>query len=193
MVEGLIRVFVAVPLDTETRHRLAALVRSRIASIPGSPVPPENWHLTVRFLGPIEEAALDRLRAAFGDAEFGSSFPVRWGALGAFPRAWRAGVLWIGVNDDSGELFRLYERVDAALEDAGFPPEDRPFRPHLTISRMRPEENVGELLRSVAPLDVRMRVDRVAVFESRLGRGGAKYRVLEEYRLHGGGHPGRPR
>jgi 2'-5' RNA ligase len=183
VVEGLTRVFVAVPLDEETRHRLAQLVRARVAIMPGRPVPPENWHLTLRFLGELDDVGLDRLRAALDDADLGAAFQVRWGTLGAFPRSSRAGVLWIGLEGDLDALHAMSDRVDEALEGAGHPPEDRPFRPHLTISRMRPEEDVRSVIADDAPLGVPTRVDRVAVFESRLGRGGAKYAVLEEYLL----------
>ncbi|MFH1103880.1 MAG: RNA 2',3'-cyclic phosphodiesterase [Actinomycetota bacterium] len=177
------RVFVAVPLDEETRHRLAHLVRTRVAVMPGRAVPPENWHLTLRFLGEIDDVQLDRLRAALDAADLGPAFQVRWGTLGAFPRPSRAGVLWIGLEGDPDPLHSLSEGVDEALEVAGHAPEDRPFRPHLTICRMRPEEDVRSVVGDGAPLGVPMRVDRVAVFESRLGRGGAKYAVLEEYLL----------
>jgi len=183
MVEGLTRVFVAVPLDEETRHRLAHLVRTRVVVMPGRPVPPDNWHLTLRFLGEVDEVGLDRLRAAFDEADLGAAFGLRWGPLSAFPRASRAAVLWIGIDGEVTALHALSERVDAALEVAGHPPEDRPFSPHLTISRMRPEEDVRAVIGDGAPLGVSMRVDRVAMYESRLGRGGAKYAVLEEYPL----------
>ena len=183
MVAELIRVFVGIPLDEETRHRLAHVVRSRVGLMPGHPVPPENWHVTLRFLGPIEEVALDRVRAAFAGADLGAAFKIRWGALGAFPRPSRAGVLWIGMEEDGSHLHELAERVDAALEIAGFPPEDRPFRPHLTISRLRPEEDLREVVGEGWRCDVPMGVTRLSVFQSRLGRGGAKYRVLDEYPL----------
>jgi 2'-5' RNA ligase len=179
------RAFVAVPLDEETRHGLAHLVRERISTMPGRPVPPENWHLTLRFLGEVDEVTVDRVRAALDQADLGESFEIRWGALGAFPRASRAGVLWIGVEGGTGPLHGLSEDVEQALGTAGMPPQDRPFRPHLTIGRMRPEQDVRPLLAEGGPLGVVTRVGAIALFESRLGRGGAKYAVVEEYPLRG--------
>ncbi len=177
------RVFVAVPLDPGTRDLMALRIRSILAEMPGRPVPPANWHLTLRFLGEVDEVAVDRLLAALDQAVLGSPFRVRWGALGAFPKPGRAGVLWVGVDGDGGALEALAGRVDEALGDAGFPPEDRPFRPHLTISRMRPEEDLRGVLGEAGALDVAMAVDRVTVFQSRLGRGGAQYRVVAEFPL----------
>ena len=176
------RAFVAVPLDDETRHRLAHLVREGVPAMPGHPVPPDNWHLTLRFLGEIDDPAVDRVQAALDQADLGEPFEARWGRFGAFPRTSRAGVLWIGIEDTSA-LHDLAERVEAALMSAGQPPADRPFRAHLTISRMRPEQDVSAVIDGVPPLAVAMRVDRIALFESRLGRGGAKYRVVEEFAL----------
>lgn len=175
----------AVPLDEEARHRLAHMIRSRVAEMPGRAVPPENWHLTLRFLGEVDEAGLDRVRMALDDADLGPAFHLRWGVLGAFPRPSKAGVLWIGLDGDTSRLHALFRQVDEALEAAGHPPEDRPFQPHLTISRMRPAEDVRPVIGDGSPLGVSMPVDRVAVYQSRLGRGGAKYAVLEEYPLRG--------
>jgi len=177
------RVFVAVPLDEETRHRLAHLVSDRVAAMPGKAVPPDKWHLTLRFLGEVEEEVVDRIRHALDDADLGEAFPMAWGGLGAFPRASRASVLWIGVPRGSDALDTLDESVDDALETVGFEPEDRPFRPHLTIARMRPPEDVRPVVRGEALPEVAMRVDRVAFYQSRLGSGGAQYEVLDEFGL----------
>jgi len=177
------RVFVAIPVDDETRDLLAQRVRDVVRVMPGAPVPPENWHLTLRFLGEIDDIAHDLLLGALDQAPLGPAFRLRWDALGAFPRASRAGVLWVGARGDEAALAALAAAVDDALVVAGNPPEDRPFRPHLTISRMRPLEDVRSIVAGAAPLDVPMVVERVAVFRSRLGRGGARYEVLEEFPL----------
>lgn len=177
------RVFVAVPLDEETRHRLAHLVSDRVAEMPGKAVPPDKWHLTLRFLGEVDEDLVDRIRHALDDADLGDAFPMAWGGLGAFPRSSRASVLWIGVARGSDLLEALDESVDAALETVGFEPEDRPFRPHLTIARMRPPEDVRRVVRGEALPGVAMRVDRITLYQSRLGTGGAQYEALDEFGL----------
>ena len=177
------RVFVAVPLDEETRHRTAALVADRVVEMPGRAVAPEKWHLTIRFLGEVEEVEVDRIRHSLDDADLGEAFPMAWGGLGAFPRASRASVLWIGVARAEQRLADLAEGVEDALASAGFDAEDRPFRPHLTIARMRPPEDVRSITRGEPFPDVAMRVDRVTLYQSRLGRGGARYETLDEFAL----------
>jgi 2'-5' RNA ligase len=80
-------------------------------------------------------------------------------------------------------LEALAEAVETAVVAAGFPAEDRPFRPHLTLSRVRPHQDVGALLSTAETDGVSMPVTRVVVCRSHLGRGGARYEEIEEFPL----------
>lgn len=173
----------AVPVPDEVRHRIVAALDAAVDHIPGKVVRPGNWHVTLRFLGEIEEVAYEVLVSRLAEAELGGRFRLRWGGLGAFPRAQRATVLWIGPDRGGEALASLAVAVDAAVDRAGFPPEDRPFNPHLTLSRLRPAEDIAALVATTAPFGITMEVDRVTVYRSRLGSGGAAYRVLEEIPL----------
>ncbi len=178
------RLFVAAPLTEEVRYQMMHLLVDAIAlPLPGRAVRPENWHLTLRFLGEVDEVARDRVTAALDEADLGPPFPVRWGGIGAFPRARRATVLWIGLERGAVESARLGEVVEEAVQAAGFPPEERPFRSHLTLSRIRPHQDVAVLLETVPPLGINMTVDRVVLYESHLGRGGARYEEIESFPL----------
>lgn len=177
------RIFVAVSLDGEARHALAHALSAGVASIPGKVVPPENWHLTLRFLGEVEEVAYDRLLGCLSEADLGSAFTIRWEGLGAFPDPRRAAVLWVGVGMGLDRLEALEDATDAAIDRAGFPAEERPFNPHLTLSRLRPPQDLTAILASAPDLSIRMRVDRIGVFQSRLGEGAPRYRLLEEFAL----------
>jgi len=174
---------VAVPVPDEVRHRIVAVLGAAVDHVPGRVVRPGNWHITLRFLGEIGELEYDLLVSRLAEAELGERFRLRWGGLGAFPRAERATVLWIGPDRGETALSALAEAVDAAVDRAGFPPEDRPFNPHLTLSRLRPVEDVSVLVGGTAPFGITMEVDRVTVYQSRLGSGGAAYRILEEIPL----------
>ena len=181
---GLSRLFVAAPLTEEARQALSALIRDRVPDgLPGRPAPPRNWHLTLRFLGDADAVGSDRVAAALDGADLGGSFSVTWGGMGAFPRPRRATVLWIGLTAGAGRLAALAANVEAASQAAGFSPEDRPFRAHMTLSRIRPDRDVRSLVEEFAPAAVAMRVDRVALYRSHLGRGGARYEVVEEFPL----------
>jgi 2'-5' RNA ligase len=163
------RVFVAVDLSDEARAVLAAHLEHHAAELPGSVIPPENWHLTLRFLGKVDAVGLDTVTAALDQADLGGSFRLSFAGLGAFPRPNRATVLWVGIDAGAEEITALAERVEAALDDAGFMPEERPFHPHLTLARIRPHRDVRRLIASVPTVPLRLDVEEVVLFESHLG------------------------
>lgn len=178
------RLFLAVPLTEEARRGISEhLGRALAHPLPGRPVRPENWHLTVRFLGEADEAEADRVIREVDGADRGPAFRVRWGGLGAFPRPRRATVLWLGLDQGVGEAERLAAVVEGAVEAAGFPPEERPFRSHLTLSRLRPDQDVTAVLAAVPPVGWGMPVDRVVLFRSHLGSGGPRYEELAVFPL----------
>lgn len=178
------RAFLALPLTEDARRVIAHHLRTSLPHpLPGRVVRPENWHLTLRFLGEIDEVAADRVVREVDAAGRGAAFPVRWGSLGAFPRPRRATVLWLGLESGGAEAERLAAAVEEAVEAAGFQPEDRPFRSHLTLSRLRPDQDVTPVLAAVPPVGVSMTVDRVVLYRSHLGRGGPRYEQIESFPL----------
>jgi 2'-5' RNA ligase len=182
VVEGVARLFVAVALDDDARHRLAHDLGDP-GVWPGRPVRPQNWHLTLRFLGDTDPVAADRLFAALDEADLGPAFRFRWSGLGAFPNPRKATVLWVGIGEGSDRLQDLAERARTAVEDAGFAPEDRPFVPHLTLGRIRPPADVRSLIEGAEAPSGSVAVDDVVVYRSRLGPAGARYEVVERFPL----------
>ncbi len=133
----------------------------------------EAWHVTLAFLGQVDEAAAARLlprleRAAHRHAQFRLAFA----GAGAFPAATRANVLWSGLEGDRGALARLAESVAAGARRAGAPPPDkgRRFQPHLTLARCRMPADVTELVAALADYQgPPWTADRVHLVRSRLG------------------------
>ncbi|MFQ5947930.1 MAG: RNA 2',3'-cyclic phosphodiesterase [Acidimicrobiia bacterium] len=179
------RLFVAAPLTDDVRHALAAHLGAALdgRDLPGRPVAPENWHLTLRFLGEAAPVEKDRLVRALDTADLGPSFSVRFGGLGAFPRARKATVLWLGVGGGADELGALAAAVEDAAQAAGFPGEERPFHAHLTLSRIRPHQDVTPLVERVPPFPAVLPVAEVVLFRSHLGRGGARYEGVDRFGL----------
>lgn len=173
------RLFVAVPLTGKARQEIVA----RLPDLPGRLVPPENWHFTLRFLGSTEPRMRDVLAAELRKARVGREFSIRFAGLGAFPRAKRARILWLGVDDGAERLISLAETVESAVRRAGFSAEERPFRPHLTLSRIEPTRSVFEMLKGTPPLNVQMPVTEVALVRSQLGKGPAQYQAIERFSL----------
>lgn len=178
-----LRLFLAVDPGDEARFAIVDLLRSRIKEMPGRAVPPQHWHVTLRFLGGVGEAGRDKVTYAVDGAELGSAFSVRWGGLGAFPKASKAAVLWVGADHGGDRLVELAKDLGQAVEDAGFGPEDRPFRPHLTLSRIRPPEDVSDVIEGVEAMGVTSKIDAVLLYRSHLGGSGARYELLERFPL----------
>ena len=179
------RIFIAVDLDDEVRHGLAAHLGAAFDErpLPGSTPPPANWHITLRFLGKMDQAAYEVMLSKLDEAELGPAFPLSFSGFGAFPRPRKATVLWLGIGEGSDVLNDLAGTVEAAVVEAGFMPEERPFHPHLTLSRVRPPQDVRELIESMATVPLKQVVDEITVFESHLGGGPAVYVPLERFAL----------
>ena len=178
------RAFLAVGLTDETRDLLAAHLGAHgFADFPGRPVAPGNWHITLRFLGWSTAEQQDRILHGISTAELPERFRIRFGGLGAFPKPRRATVIWLGLVSGGEELTRLAEISEFAATAAGFKSEDRPYHPHLTLSRVRPPVDVTTQIGSAPPFDVTMPVDRVVLYESILGPGGATYVPLDHIAL----------
>ena len=179
------RLFLAVPLTEEARHAIVHHLTGSLARpLPGRPVRPGTVapHPALPG-GGGRKWACDRIVREMDSAGLGPAFSLRWGALGAFPRPRRANVLWLGAEQGEAEAESLAAAVEEAVEAAGFPPEDRPFRCHLTLSRIRPDQDVTAVLDAVPSLGLAMAVDRVVLYRSHLGPGGPRYEEVEAFPL----------
>jgi RNA 2',3'-cyclic 3'-phosphodiesterase len=184
-----VRTFVAVTLEPgvlraleEAQGRLRALDGGRACRWIGA----EGIHLTLHFLGDVPEERLQGVfdAAARGCCGFG---PIDIGitSLGCFPNARQPRIVWAGVREETGRLADLQHAIGQELARVGYPPERRPFTPHLTIGRVRRDAARGEIValgRSVSaqPQEVlaEMRVARVHVIKSDLRPSGAVYTVM---------------
>lgn len=180
MVDVVGRVFAAVALPSEIRLALAE--RLSDLHVPGRPVPPENWHITLRFLDTVDRVTYERFLSALEPLGDHPSFRVSLDGFGAFPNARRATVSWAGVGRGATEIATLNEGADEAASAAGISPEERPFHPHVTLSRIRPPADARPLLEE--DLDLGWSCDRIVVFRSHLGRGGASYEPLDSVDLN---------
>ncbi len=184
MNETVGRLFIGVPLTEEARRAVEAHLRRTMPDgVPGRPVPAANWHLTLRFLGATRAEQLAAVVRHLSAAELGDGFDVGFGGLGAFPRARSARVLWMGLTEGVERLVALARIAEVAAREAGFAPEEKAFKPHLTISRIQPPRDVTRAIEHVPPLDLRMRVEEVIVFRSHLGGGPARYEAVEKFGL----------
>lgn len=139
-----VRCFAALPLPAAYQDGLAEVrkawerrLRSKL-----SWTRPGNWHLTLKFLGDVEEERLPRLAAALGAVRW-AGFAARAGAGGFFPprqegqRRWQPRVLWVGLEQGGEAAGVLASAIEKALLPLGFPAEERPFSAHLTLARIK--------------------------------------------------------
>lgn len=149
-------------------------------------VRPEGIHLTLRFLGEVDDQLDERARGAWRDVARGCA-PFRLGVrgVGRFPDRGRPRVLWVGLEEiEPGEgLARLVADLERNARELGWQPEKRPFRPHLTLARglrgARPDEPPEGARVPAAEGWVR----RLVLFRSRLDRSGARYTALASFPL----------
>ena len=173
------RLFIGVPLTDDVRQ---AIARSLPKSLPGKPVPSENWHFTLRFLGSTPAVTRDQIVELLRAATCGAPFSIRFNELGAFPRPSRARVLWVGIDEGAERMIQLAAIAEAAARVAGFEAENRPFKPHLTLSRIDPPVSVAGVISS-KPRFARMIVDSVVLYRSRLGGGPPRYEEVARFLL----------
>jgi len=180
------RCFVAVPIDDDLRAAVDDTVRG-LRAAPGADAwrwtDAEAWHVTLAFLGATDPASVPGLASALAAvAGAHPAFALAAGGLGAFPGPRRARVLWYGVADPRGELRRL---AGAAARAVGLPDEGR-FRGHLTLARARDRDGAdASSLVDVTARPGALRVERLVLFRSHLGRGPARYEALATVPLKG--------
>lgn len=177
--------FLAVDLTGDARHMLsAALVEASPGPpVPGKRPPPENWHITLRFLGECDELATDSILRELDETLDISGGFVHAIGLAAFPHASKASVLYVAIADDVGLLDSLATVCEEAAREVGFSPEERSFVPHLTLSRLRPTMDLRRLVESFANFRVPLDVRRVTLFRTRRTRAGVRYEAVNSVAL----------
>lgn len=165
-----------------------------------------NLHLTLRFLGDTPPGLVPAVaRAVAAAVEGAAAFDVELGGAGAFPAARKPRALWLGIRAGAEELGELAAALDPALAPLGWPPDGRPYRPHLTVARLdaaRIADGVAvtEALRGAAEAwRTRFRAERVVLYRSHLGGGTPRHEPVLEVPLAerpdpaASGLPGAPR
>jgi 2'-5' RNA ligase len=171
-------------LPDDVRARLEAeTARLRPLAREVAWVAPANLHVTLKFLGQVDEGRVGALVEALGRAAAESApFALALAGLGAFPSVTRPRVLWAGATDGAPALASLAARVDGALADLGVERETRAFTAHVTLGRVRaPGRNpalAAALAAAAATPFGRVAVERIALMRSDLGPKGARHTPL---------------
>ncbi len=184
---SVIRAFIAIDLPLPIQQQLAAILDQLRKPDTNAVrwVPAQNIHLTIKFLGDVSPANLEILtRILKVEVSRYRPFEIKVGGLGAFPSVRRPRVIWIGVEAPP-TLQALQRSIETETVHLGYPVEERPFSPHLTLGRVAHNATPDEV-RKVADTLVGMkvgdlgtaRIDHVRLFRSDLQPGGAVYTPL---------------
>nr|WP_238480885.1 RNA 2',3'-cyclic phosphodiesterase [Desulforadius tongensis] len=185
------RLFVAINLPAEMKVKLQQIQR-RIAQCQCDVkwVKPENYHLTVKFLGDTEDNKIQKIDSVLADtAKDTAAFKLSFTGLGAFYQMGIPKVLWIGVQGDVDKLRELNQRVEEAAAGLGFPPEKRNFSPHLTLGRVKSKRKYRELIEIISALnneDINLgtvEVESMELMQSTLKREGPVYKVINRLKF----------
>ena len=186
------RLFVAIDFPAAVNRRLAAL-RSGLAGARW--LPPEQFHLTLRFIGEVDSGAFADIADDLGAVIF-PPFSLRLSGVGHFPPRGRPRVLWAGVDFGVGagvgageSLSRLQSRIENRLRGLGIVPEGRPFAPHVTLARLKgtPAGHLGDYLMAHGDfITETIPITEFHLYSSVLGPKGAIHRIEASYPLDDG-------
>ncbi len=187
----MIRAFLAVDLPASLRPVLFwAQEELKKSGADVKWVPVGNIHITLKFFGNITEgqvAAISEAAAAIARGQPPFSLTVT--DAGAFPSPKSPRVVWLGVGGDLDTLRDFHRRLETAMTALGFPPEDRPFSPHLTLGRVKSPTGRTALTRSLVnlppPPAAPFQVSDIVLFRSNLSPQGATYLPLKVIPLGG--------
>lgn len=173
------RLFLGIPIPGDVCKNLEQQVRQ----FPGRSIPLQNWHLTLHFLGSVEEENVESIHDFLHDLPLGDPFSLIFDHLGAFPQPKRAHSLWVGCGEGASEVQRLVQITGEALSSLGFTIDPRSYVPHLTVRRYSIPNDIVKMIEAHPFLKTSMRVDSLVLYESILNHGPPKYVELYTYKL----------
>lgn len=183
------RAFVAIEISEAIRNALGELLAElRAHDAPVKWVRPENLHLTLKFLGDVSEESAPRaveiLRKCAGEV---APFEMAVKGAGGFPNLKRPRVLFVEAHDSPARARELARLLNREMTRAGVPREDRPFRSHITLGRIRRPRPLGPTAETLAAAAERsfgsMTVERITLMKSDLTPGGPIYTPVERVAL----------
>jgi 2'-5' RNA ligase len=168
-------------------HEHARRLRDAVPEVAASWSRPENIHLTLNFFGNVDQVKVPVISAAATRVvnKF-SPIQVRVARTGVFPRPRWPQILFVGIEDPSGALSKLQGQLADEFACEGFPKEDRVFRPHLTVARIRKPHTAAELAQIHFEMSfnpVELTLDELVLFRSELSSKGSKYTPISRHSL----------
>lgn len=179
------RLFIAIDLDDDARAAIAAEQQRLKQALRSAPslkwVRPEQMHLTLVFIGEVDEARAAQIGIAVGPPIPVPPFDLVFAGAGMFPPRGRPNVLWIGAADGEAQAIAVQREIASRVAACGVSLETRPFHPHLTLARWRdsrPSDRQRVLDAATNRAVARVRVDAATLYHSKLSPAGPTYTPL---------------
>jgi 2'-5' RNA ligase len=178
-----VRLFIAIEIPQAIRSAFVSVLKEFRAIAPQVKwVRAENLHVTLKFLGETDSAKFGALQNVFSAIRSAEPVNVEFRGLGFFPNEKRPRVFWAGM-EASANLKGLAADIDQAAHRLGFPLEDRPFTPHLTLARFQPPGIPSKLLQAIREKSEQvfgsLRTSEIHLVESKLKPTGAEYTTVQ--------------
>ena len=183
------RLFLAIELETKIKNALR-IIQDELKQLGGQVkwVEPNNLHLTIKFLGDVQETKLEPLKTSLQNtAKKFPSFAMEIAGVGVFPNIDHPNIIWVGAKETTGTLTTLATQIEEALDSLDFQKEKRGFSAHITIGRVKSFKNISHLTEKLntltLPNNLRQSVPAVTLFKSTLTPQGPVYEVLAQFHL----------
>ena len=184
-----IRIFIALELPEEVKKEILKIQRRLVikdAKIRW--MSKENTHLTLKFLGGVEESLMPNIYETMDRASKSlNSFQLNLSNAGLFPNRGRPKIIWAGIGGSTSELESLAEKCDFAMHRIGFERENRKFKPHVTIGRIKSLSDAEDLSQRLNDLEVgpiEFKAAKINIIKSDLTSSGAVYTLLNSINLY---------
>lgn len=185
------RTFIAIELDKQNKDALSKIQEElKTTGADVKWVKPSDIHLTLKFLGEINEQKIDKISACLKTAASKTKpFPIILSGIGIFPSQKLPRVVWLGITEGKEALERLTYNIEDLLAGLKFPKEKRGFSPHFTLGRVKSRKNKEALLAKLGHTEtdeLRQEIKSVVLFKSTLTPAGPIYEVVGKFILTGG-------
>ena len=175
------RIFIAFDVSDEARDYLFNLQKELSKFVKAKWVEKKNIHLTLKFLGEIDDEKLEKLKKELSKIKF-KRFDVVLDELGVFPDENFTRVIWVGLKGEG--IFNLQKKIDEELLELFS--QDQKFTSHITLGRVKAvkdKEKLKEFFSKIKIDEIKFTVDNFKLYRSELSKDGPKYYLLEEYKL----------
>jgi len=183
------RLFVAVPMTPRIRRRIGEIV-SRFKSVGADIkwVPEENLHTTLKFLGDTPVGKVDKIIDTLEKTLSGfETSRLRFRGIGAFPNMKSPKIIWVGSESVNAKLTAIASSIDEAMASLGFEKEEKKFKAHLTIGRVRSPRGIPELMQEIEKIKNQeidsMKITEIHLVKSELLRTGPVYTTIKKFPL----------